>query len=649
MDPHGQKAKTVGSVSSAAEGLRVQAAAVAAHQAALDEQEARLNERRAALDEHESQLTAERDEKRRQLLLLSERAHAEQAILEQDRAAFERHIQKVTGDLTPAQREILQAEQQLKNERRRLEALQQKLRKRWHRHWRRRQQQFLARQREQAGRDQALAQQAQRIQNAERALAQRRLRFNADFELARQHVKETWARLRVAQFRWKHRRGMERAALRVRAHELESAALQIAAGRAQLERDQRAWQVQRQALEIELDGVNARVLNQRQVLDKQQAELRRLDEEVTRRQQQLAALPGEGAVLSPANAAVTPPELLLDATRSKSGIDPQRVVDLDRLAEDLADQRLQLVEAWERVAALHADWHADRAQAAEELDALGQKLLERDLQVQEREQASAQADEALRRRHQDVLQLQQQIIAWRTRLRTEENAWESEKGRLLTELTAKEALATQQLATLVELRKRWSKRRKQETEELHRDRAAVAAMRKETAKLRNDLLQRMAGLEIEQRVLTEKNLALEQYRHDVLARGDDAEAERRLERLRRRWLSLNSEAIRRVIAERETLQNELRVLEERSEALERRAAEVLDAEKALTEERTAWEHKQALTETRQTRLEQDLVHADAQRLLAEQQLVTLRDEVEDIARNLLDQPETPLVPLDQAA
>lgn len=43
------------------------------------------------------------------------------------------------------------------------------------------------------------------------------------------------------------------------------------------------------------------------------------------------------------------------------------------------------------------------------------------------------------------------------------------------------------------------------------------------------------------------------------------------------------------------------------------------------------------------------MHADAQRLLAEQQLVTLRDEVEDIARNLLDQPETPLVPLDQAA
>src|SRR5438067_316837 len=81
----------------------------------------------------------------------------------------------------------------------------------------------------------------QRLQEAERALAQRRLCFNGDLELARQHLKETWGKLRQAQFRWKHRRGMERAALRVRAHELENSAQQVAAARAQLDQDQRTW------------------------------------------------------------------------------------------------------------------------------------------------------------------------------------------------------------------------------------------------------------------------------------------------------------------------------------------------------------------------------------------------------------------------
>src|SRR5437763_1167480 len=103
------------------------------------------------------------------------------------------------------------------------------------------------------------AQQAARqrqLDEREAALKQRRLRLNGDAELARQHIRETWGKLRQAQFRWKHRRGLERAALRVRGRDLETAAQRIDVVRAQLEADQRGWQTQRQALELELDGVN---------------------------------------------------------------------------------------------------------------------------------------------------------------------------------------------------------------------------------------------------------------------------------------------------------------------------------------------------------------------------------------------------------
>src|SRR5204863_9059088 len=103
---------------------------------------------------------------------------------------------------------------------------------------------------------------------------------------------------------------------------------------------------------------------------------------------------------------------VLVANPSADGADPgrqagaaQRILDLECLADELADQRCQLAEAWQRVAALHDQWHADRAQAATELEAYGQRLLERDLIVLDREGASVQAEEALRQRHGDMVRL----------------------------------------------------------------------------------------------------------------------------------------------------------------------------------------------------------------------------------------------------
>jgi hypothetical protein len=499
----------------------------------------------------------------------------------------------------------------------------------------------------------ALAGRERRIEDQENDLRQRRLRFTGDVELSRRRLQESWAKLRQAQFRWKHRCGLERAALRVRAHDVETAAQQIALARQQLVRDQHNWQTQRLALEAELDGVNTRVQNQRQLLSQQEARLQELQAQVLLKEQQLTPVPNDSAASSVAPDATVAP---VDA-KTHDGAEPTqpvaedpRVVDLDRLAEDLADQRCQVAEAWQRVAALHDQWHADRTQVAAELEAYGQRLLERDLIVIEREGAGVQAEETLRQRHGELDRLHDQLIAWQAQLRADENAWESDKARLEAELGSREALAEQQRAALAELRQRWVKRRKHEVDRLLRDRAALQNFRKETTELRRQLIQRMSLLEDDQRVFLEKSLALEYYRHDVLARGaEDPQAEERLERLRRRWLAQNADALRSARREREAQRAELQELDRRHETWQRRASAVAAAEADLQAKQTAWEQAQLESETHLARLECDLQRAQEQRAAAQQQMAALREEVERVARALLDQPDPPRFMMERAA
>src|SRR5688572_16987864 len=121
MDPtvHATSNSAGGSLT-AGDALRIQIAAVAAQQIALDEEEQRLAERRAAWEQREVQAALEWEEKRRELESLYERAQAERAAVAQDRSDCERHIERITGDLSQAQRQILAAEKQIHDERKKV-------------------------------------------------------------------------------------------------------------------------------------------------------------------------------------------------------------------------------------------------------------------------------------------------------------------------------------------------------------------------------------------------------------------------------------------------------------------------------------------------------------------------------------------------
>jgi pSer/pThr/pTyr-binding forkhead associated (FHA) protein len=242
---------------------RVQTAAVAAQQIALEEEAVRLEQRQHAFARQEEQVAAHLEEKNRRLVGLTEEARAERDALDRDRAAYESYVASIKGDLTEAQRELMEGQRQAEKERARLADLRQRLKARWHRFWLAERKKHRAKQAELSEAIKRFGLNVEAHQEEEEALAAKRLRFNTLYELGRGALREAWSRLRQEQHRWKHRRGKERAALKIRARDLEIAERQLVHAQNLFLMDQKAWDARKQALDVELRGIDRRIDNQR--------------------------------------------------------------------------------------------------------------------------------------------------------------------------------------------------------------------------------------------------------------------------------------------------------------------------------------------------------------------------------------------------
>jgi len=300
---------------------RVQVAAVAAQQAALDEEEARLQQRRTDLQQQEEQLAAHLAERRRQLEQWSEQNLAERELWIREKAEHERRLQE--------QREqAARSHQQILEERERLRRIYQRLRQR--------------------------SQGSEELERREEALGQEVLRFQAEREQASRQLREAQADLQASQLRWRRRRAQERAALVLRLQEVALAEHKLSQARALVQQEKEAWEAEQRRLGQELHGVNNRITNQRQKIQEHREELARLGE-----RRRLALHEADSSVALPA------PE----------GDGHQLVANLEQLAGELSDQRLHLIEQWERLARVQAAWHEQRERAVAELEALARQLL----------------------------------------------------------------------------------------------------------------------------------------------------------------------------------------------------------------------------------------------------------------------------------
>ncbi len=114
-------------------------------------------------------------------------------------------------------------------------------------------------------------------------------------------------------------------------------------------------------------------------------------------------------------------------------------------------------------------------------------------------------------------------------------------------------------------------------------------------------------------------------------------------------MAQNANLIRATLAERQALQEEVARLEDRQTALHKQMESLTVREANLAQRQTAWEEAQALTEVQQGKLRQELQSMQAQRDRYALHLIELQDEVERIARILLEGPEPALSASAQAA
>ena len=694
------------------EALRIQAAAVAAQQAALSEDEARLSQRRSTLEQQEGQLAAHLEDKRRRLVQIAEHAQSARAALEKERADHARHIEKVTSDLGQAQRELLEAQKKAQAERQRFIDLRRRLKQRWHRHWTAERKTLRQHEEALAAERQRLAKESERLQQDKDAQARARLRFNGEMELGRRKVQAERETLLQEQAQWQAQCGQAEADLAQRQRTLAAREAALADGERLWEDEKYRWEKGLGLLKRETEGLETRIHNQRRKVIEQRREINALETRLRGLHTAANAAglppvvlangppaPGEELVELTAvegSAPVVPPEVIslippaaARAPEVAVAVEPapispgtalavmpepaateeanalavkearlwaaenalqRRVALLGRLADQLADQRLLLVEHWERLARINDEWHKDRRVALGELEALIANLPVREDAVCARERGLQIAEEDLNRRHQEAVQLRHHLEGWKARLRVRTAAWESERDRTLADLRGRETLAERHLNALVELRQRWTKSRRQELEVMRAERAACERLRQECATLREDLWRRGNTLEEERRTLAEKSLALEQYRQQYVVRAADAvAAERRLERLRRRWVTQNAALVRATVAERQALHQEVAQMEDRHTSLHKQMEALAVREANLAQRQTAWEEAQALAEAQQARLQQELQSMQGQRDRHALHLIELQDEVERMARILLEEPQLPLLGPPQAA
>lgn len=616
------------------DALRVQAAAVVAQQASLYESEGRLEQRRVELTRQEEQLATHLDEKRARLLELQTQVRQEREDVQAAQAALTKREEELEEELDAGRNEVIAGREDVERSRQRLEGLRQRFKKRWHQMFdrqrdtlRRREQELTARQREHTTTTAALRQDRA-------AFAQVQLRHNGEIELNRRQLQAGWDELQQTRRHWQETRTREEAELQRRRAEVgrrEAAVLKCARGQAEEQRD---WEERKATLERDLEGLNNRIRNQRRKIVEQERELARLG----------AFHPNSGGSVPAAHTSAPPP-----AASATVPLE-EELADLERLADVVAGQKLYLAEQCCRLRELHERWRDDHRDLVAELERLGARLLEREQELDIREQALEALTVTVKQRHETAAQERQHLEGWHADLAAREAAWPAERERLLAAMLGREEAAGHQLTVYANLRQRWSEERAREAREAQADHERCQSFRDQYVTLWQECFRRNATLEQQQKALAEKTLALEQYRLEALGQAENSvQAERRLEKLRTQIVSLSAVSERRLSEEREKLEAEAARLHDLSRRLQHQAGELARREEELERRLHEWEHEQGLEEVTQSRLRQELQTLQAQRDSYERQLAALNQELERLARTLLDESETPPVLLGRAA
>jgi pSer/pThr/pTyr-binding forkhead associated (FHA) protein len=585
---------------------------------ALATEAERLEKQRSDLASKEKQLTVHLDERQRQLQILRDNAQEAHAALQSERQRYEVRVGEVLADLANSRSTLAQSQAELHARRERLRRLRMLLQRRYLRLSEAKEAQNQATLEDLARRENSLAEQKSRFERF-------RLHCNTNSELRRRQLDERSQELQ-----------QQEQALKTRESSLRADESKLDSTRSEFGLEYRRWEAGRKQRGQEIAGLEARIEAERRKLqtlrseaEKHQGSLHNFQTaQLERSATALASLAG-GA-----------------SGTSLGGEQPS----IDRLAADLADQRLWLAEQCQRLLRAQNQWREQHEDATAELEVVAQGLHERELRITAHERGLENAEADLRGRGQQIAQMRTSLESWKARLAIAASSWLGERERLLADLGARERLIEEHAAAAENAQARWKKRRQLHITRLREQRVAWYRLREFCVAAREEYWRRCQGLDKQARVLSERSLALEQLRQELIPQsGDLSTTENRLEVLRREWASLSEKAEQTVSAQWKALNREADQLDARARALFEQANKISTAEKNLSAKSEAREEFQAAASALELKHERETLFLRRQREALEMEVTTAREEVERLARLLIGEAEESSTLTNQAA
>ncbi len=454
---------------------------------------------------------------------------------------------------------------------------------------------------------------AARLAAERQQLARQQAEATGDLEMQRRQVEAGWQALRTSERAWREETAR-------REHELTRREAALGQQQAQLVSTEAGWQgtletqeaIRRQR-EIELVGIEQRIVNLRTVLARLQAGRGRLDGELN-----------HGSLVTLPRSA--PPD----------DIHTGRLLDL---LADLRDEEVRLARFHEAMLGLREAWQQEWDRADVVLIQREGQLELRDQELRERQQSLRDWMSQLQSQHEENQQRAHQLRSSEARLLSERSTLHCERGRLLALVRARAIAARARLRIALRLREQivdlsleYAARQQQLADR-------ECAMQQAALERERQFERRQTWLDERERELAAKELALFQAEQQLLARDPEpAEAAAELEHRLHHFLRLARRPLRRL----EQREAELAGLHDELEAFRHR---LLTEEQLLCRQRTELEqqrvataNRRALLESTQVRMRQDLAGQRVENDRLRRHAAALRDQLERLTLALLEPP-----------
>jgi hypothetical protein len=600
------------------EALRIQAAAVAAQQTALTEQELRLEQRRHALEKQEQQLAEHLKERQRRLTVFRDQLHQQRDKLKKDRASEHRKVSESWSQVKRARGEVKRLQENTLREQDRLRELRERFKKKMCRLFEARGKELVEQAQQIEAEKERLRAEAESLRKDRTRLTEERMRSNGESELGRRQLRDGWDELRLSQQRWEECLEREQQERKGRIRSLEEQSAVVQSARQALSEEQTRWQRRLVHLQQDVQGLEARIGNQR-------AQLLILEHQARLHQ------PDGKTEEEPGAAAPEVRERLLA---------PEEVCSLAGL---VTDQRLHLIEQWESAFLVHDAWREESQAAQQQLEVATQDLAQREHQIVLREQEQHDKARELDKQAEELVRARLALESWHSRLAIREADCGHERTRLVAEIQAREEAASLR-SSEAELRRRRHARRARlrldQIKDLHRGSEEVRLLH---VSLWKDCQSRHSALLAKEQDVGRQAVVLEQFRQELMGQaGDPREAERRLERLKRDCLAFTRKGENELKRLGQGLQAERAQLDKHAEEFRMREYRLLKRMRGfLTRQERATDQQRQDAAARQ-KIDQEVQRLRIGHRRDEAQLQSLRDEIERMARLLMEDTPPPL-------